>query len=668
MFSNGSGFCQPCEAGMRQASYGQAACEFCPPGFAPRDDAKYCSYCSRGTYAAAGDASCRPCEPGSYQRDTGQTFCEVCPAGFTTDEDRTACNRCQAGTFSKDSLTGCQTCGGFTAPNEQQTNCIPSWAKLAGAVVFTFFAAFFMWLLPFFVGIKRHIADVSWLPTDEAVILTTRQKHQFSSKYIPVVFRDTGVSWLQESTESTTEDGKTKSAPTISSSSSSSSSTSTSSIMYVKKTSPTQLQIYTEPGCPLAKRAETSIGTFRPTPLAEAFGSVFLGIPVVLWMGVSIAGMIAMALLIHIPWWYYIATFVFDFFVVLALRLLQRRHDAATPLQALLDSYKAKVMTNPTPCGPGPLRSVNVGKLCKFEEHFRPILQRRSMYYVCPNLVKPLTKEKEVSFAEFVGCDLVDWFISHFWGLPFCDFILSLQQHAKHHAENWEDVRYWICTFSNNQWKMDEEIPRDAPPTESSFFKALTSPTCLGTGMMMDVDVTPLKRSWCLFEMLHTFRQRDHTQERPIAFQGLLMLTPQGVLNTGRGSLDTALRIGQRLTTLKLEEATAAEIADKEKIDAEVRAQEGGFPAINAKLRSEICQVLEQMASTFTEDLSELARQLRERELSPTCNETSPLEVHVADDDPVRPKPWQQRPSAAFGAELTKWAKFRTSEGSGEDP
>lgn len=37
------------------------------------------------------------------------------------------------------------------------------------------------------------------------------------------------------------------------------------------------------------------------------------------------------------------------------------------------------------------------------------------------------------------------------------------------------------------------------------------------------------------------------------------MLTPQGVLNTGRGSLDTALRIGQRLTTLKLEEATAAE-------------------------------------------------------------------------------------------------------------
>ncbi|CAK9060317.1 unnamed protein product [Durusdinium trenchii] len=242
----------------------------------------------------------------------------------------------------------------------------------------------------------------------------------------------------------------------------------------------------------------------------------------------------------------------------------------------------------------------------------------------------------------------------------------------------------------------------------------------------MDVDVTPLKRSWCLFEMLHTFRQRDHTQERPIAFQGLLMLTPQGVLNTGRGSLDTALRIGQRLTTLKLEEAMATEpridfhrlpgqwtmdrnVETKQLAAAhvgrrrepmtisqrrtrrdpydddgngapmgtgkrfefsvgKVRAQEGGFPAINAKLRSEICQVLEQMASTFTEDLSELARQLRERELSPTCNETSPLEVHVADDDPVRPKPWQQRPSAAFGAELTKWAKFRTSEGSGEDP
>eukprot|EP00913_Durusdinium_trenchii_P009366 g8802.t1 len=55
-------------------------------------------------------------------------------------------------------------------------------------------------------------------------------------------------------------------------------------------------------------------------------------------------------------------------------------------------------------------------------------------------------------------------------------------------------------------------------------------------------------------------RQRDHAKERALPFQGLFMLTPQGVLNTGRGSLDTALRIGQKLTTLKLEEATATEL------------------------------------------------------------------------------------------------------------
>ena len=89
-----------------------------------------------------------------------------------------------------------------------------------------------------------------------------------------------------------------------------------------------------------------------------------------------------------------------------------------------------------------------------------------------------------------VGCDLVDWFISHFWGLPplsstcdtkkrrisgderrlrggrrrilvrepgerFCDFILSLQQHAKHHAENWEDVRYWSLGKAKNDTTVD---------------------------------------------------------------------------------------------------------------------------------------------------------------------------------------------------------------------
>ncbi|CAK9020565.1 unnamed protein product [Durusdinium trenchii] len=605
MFSNGSGFCQPCKQGMHQTTYGMAACELCPAGKVPSRDATYCWPCPQGTYATTGNAICHPCDPGSYQHTTGQTSCQPCPAGFSTDG--TSCSRCPANSFSKTSLMGCQPCRGFTKPNQQRTGCVPSWAKLAGAIVFLFFAAFALWLLPYFWGIQRHIADVAWSHTDEAVIVTTQRKHNFGTKLIAVVFEETGVPWLDKPSTDVAD----KTTP----------------ILYVKKTSPTQMRVYAEPGLLLCKPSETSIGSLRPRPFAEAFGSCFLGIPLIIWMGVSIAGMIAMALLIDIPWWYFIVTFSLDLLAIGVLRLLGRRRDATTPLRTLLDAYKVKLVpANPLRCPPGPRRSVSAGKLGRLEEHFRPILQRRTMYYVCPNIVKPLTQEKEVSFAELVGCGSVDWFISHFWGLPFGDFIQSTQQHARHHAgERWEEVRYWICTFSNNQWKLEEEIPRDAPPTESSFYKALVSPTCHGTGMMMDVDVTPLKRSWCLFEMLHTFRQRDHAKERALPFQGLFMLTPQGVLNTGRGSLDTALRIGQKLTTLKLEEATATNrlghglgqallSASPSCHDTmKVRAQEGGFPAINNKLRSEICQVLEQMASTFNSDLSELTQQLRQR-------------------------------------------------------
>ena len=39
---------------------------------------------------------------------------------------------------------------------------------------------------------------------------------------------------------------------------------------------------------------------------------------------------------------------------------------------------------------------------------------------------------------------MVDWFISHFWGLPFKDFAQSLRTHAMYVDGNWERIRYWM--------------------------------------------------------------------------------------------------------------------------------------------------------------------------------------------------------------------------------
>ena len=66
--------------------------------------------------------------------------------------------------------------------------------------------------------------------------------------------------------------------------------------------------------------------------------------------------------------------------------------------------------------------------------------------------------------------------------------------------------KYWVCSFSNNQWQLNEELGDGSGWQQCSFYLALRSGHCLGTTMVVDDDAMPLERSWCLFELLHTFQ------------------------------------------------------------------------------------------------------------------------------------------------------------------
>ena len=39
------------------------------------------------------------------------------------------------------------------------------------------------------------------------------------------------------------------------------------------------------------------------------------------------------------------------------------------------------------------------------------------MYYICSNLVIPVTEDCKLSYAELVGPRQVNWFVSHYWGI-----------------------------------------------------------------------------------------------------------------------------------------------------------------------------------------------------------------------------------------------------------
>ena len=120
------------------------------------------------------------------------------------------------------------------------------------------------------------------------------------------------------------------------------------------------------------------------------------------------------------------------------------------------------------------------------------------MYYVCHNIVKPLTGKDKLSYAEVAGPHEVEYFVSHYWGTPFRDYVSSMWKHAEAvvHSAGQPGLeitrtRYWICTlprcpvlcvrpaplclfvefinlnnlcvlrsgtFANNQWEVKQEL------------------------------------------------------------------------------------------------------------------------------------------------------------------------------------------------------------------
>ncbi|CAE7938376.1 unnamed protein product, partial [Symbiodinium sp. KB8] len=120
-------------------------------------------------------------------------------------------------------------------------------------------------------------------------------------------------------------------------------------------------------------------------------------------------------------------------------------------------------------------------RLFELFEFFQAFIKFRTMYYIDPNLVRPITRKHKLSFAERVGPQQVQFFISHWWGTPFVHFCESVRRHAvqisgSEDESTWKLVSYWICTFSNNQYRIKEEL--GTYHKDSSFYLALHSGVC----------------------------------------------------------------------------------------------------------------------------------------------------------------------------------------------
>jgi hypothetical protein len=217
-----------------------------------------------------------------------------------------------------------------------------------------------------------------------------------------------------------------------------------------------------------------------------------------------------------------------------------------------------------------------------------------NMYHAVTSWIKPEAAPTQSSFAALCDFGPVDTFVSHFWGSPLNQTLESLQRHADTHEGH---HRIWICSVANNQWRVAEELGDDIDT--SPFRQALACDTCRCMALMLDTDGAPLKRYWCLYEIMTVMRLQK--EGRNIMFD---LCSPDGVINKGKMKTEASLRLGRMLADIDVEHAECWKEDDKRMISAAINLHLGGFQRMNEQIREFVVDGLRIMHGTITAEFN----------------------------------------------------------------
>ncbi|CAE7462267.1 unnamed protein product, partial [Symbiodinium sp. CCMP2456] len=225
-------------------------------------------------------------------------------------------------------------------------------------------------------------------------------------------------------------------------------------------------------------------------------------------------------------------------------------------------------------------QGLSMHALQHFWEHFKRFVLERNMHFVVANIVEPLTEKRQTSFVSLLQGKPVSYFVSHSWATPFQHFVQCLQRHTAFTGAL--EPTYWICSFANNQWDIAKEIGTDV--LDSAFAKVLQSGV-QGVVMVLDQQVQPLTRVWCLFEFLLSSQlQLD-----------VVFATDLGVLGDQGASPDIALQIGRKLRTLQVANCHASAEEDKQRIFQFIRCRMGSLANMDIQIRQQMSRILQHL-------------------------------------------------------------------------
>lgn len=112
---------------------------------------------------------------------------------------------------------------------------------------------------------------------------------------------------------------------------------------------------------------------------------------------------------------------------------------------------------------------------------------------------------EESSFSELVNAFglVVHCFVSHYWGHIFSKTLAALRlwakaRHWKAHLGQPQSMVFWICLFALNQHEAAEEVGEDLM---QGPFNAALAQAEQGAVLILDEEINPFKRIWCLFEL-----------------------------------------------------------------------------------------------------------------------------------------------------------------------
>lgn len=137
-------------------------------------------------------------------------------------------------------------------------------------------------------------------------------------------------------------------------------------------------------------------------------------------------------------------------------------------------------------------------------------VERPNMYILVEEFIKPKTAALQVAYAELLPPMAPEVFVSHWWGEEFLSFVETLRNFAMKKPKPGARV-FWVCSFANRQWKVN--LGRTLQ--ESPFERALVSESCAQVLMVLGSNAMPLRRIWCLYEVLRTHAlKKDCPQSR----------------------------------------------------------------------------------------------------------------------------------------------------------